>query len=66
MFRRELTDPEHAWGKGGAEEEEEADVWAAELPAQETAVPEPAAQPFVDEPTAAAAPPDAAVSTAGT
>ncbi len=50
---RELTDPEHAWGKGGAEEEGEEDAWAVETAAAE---PEPAVAAAFSDPAPAAAP----------
>ena len=60
MSVRELTDPEHAWGKGAGGEEEEEDAWAVDTTAAQQEEPEQAT--FAD--SAAVAPPDA-VSTAG-
>jgi hypothetical protein len=51
---RELTDPEHAWGKGGVEEGGgEEDAWAVETTAAE---PEPAVVAAFSDPAPAAAP----------
>ncbi len=53
---RELTDPEHAWGKGGAEEEGgDEDAWAVETTAAEPE-PEPAVAAAFSDPAPAAAP----------
>jgi hypothetical protein len=62
---RELTDPEHAWGKGGAEEGEgEEDAWAVETTAAEPE-PEPAVAAFSDPAPAAAPLSSGPVSTEG-
>ncbi len=63
---RELTDPEHAWGKGGAEEEGgEEDAWAVETTAVEPGEPEPAVAAFSDPAPAAAPLSSGPVSTEG-
>ncbi len=62
---RELTDPEHAWGKGGMEEGGgEEDAWAVETTAAEPE-PEPAVVAAFSDPAPAAPLSSGPVSTEG-